>query len=51
MFAQVNMLPVQALSLSLLGYMATLVWSLVGGVFFLMHRKDIPTATQIETAE
>ena len=51
MFAQVHMPEVQALALSLIGYLATLVWSLVGGIFFLTHRKEIPPATQLDTAE
>ena len=49
MFSQVGMPEVQALALSLLGYLASLVLSLVGGVFFLTHRKDLPPATQLET--
>jgi len=51
MFAQVGIPEAQAVALSLLGYLATLVWSLIGGVFFLTHRKEIPPATQLETAE
>ena len=51
MFAQVHMPEVQALALSLIGYLASLIWSLVGGGFFLTHRKDIPAASQLETAE
>ena len=51
MFAQVDMPEVQALALSLLGYLAALVWSLVGGMFFLTHRKDIPPTTQLETVD
>jgi hypothetical protein len=41
MFAQVNMPAVQALTLSLLGYIVGLVWSIVGGGFFLTHRKEV----------
>ena len=51
MFAQVHMPEVQALALSLIGYLASLIWSLVGGGFFLTHRKDITAASQLETAE
>ena len=51
MFAQVHMPEVQALALSLIGYLASLVWSLVGGIFFLTHRKEIPPATQFDIAE
>lgn len=41
MFDQVGMPAVQALTLSLLGYIVTLFWSIVGGAFFLTHRKEV----------
>jgi len=31
-----------ALVMSLLGYLAALFWSIVGGGFFLTHRKELP---------
>ncbi|MEI6083336.1 MAG: lysylphosphatidylglycerol synthase transmembrane domain-containing protein [Verrucomicrobiota bacterium] len=50
MFGQVGMPAVQALTLSLLGYIVQLVWSIVGGFFFLTHRKEV-TALEQENAE
>jgi glycosyltransferase 2 family protein len=44
MFRQVGVAEPTALVMSLLGYLATLFWSIVGGVFFLTHRKEIPPA-------
>jgi len=49
MFKQVEMPAVQALTLSLLGYIVQLVWSIVGGFFFLTHRKEV-TALEHENA-
>lgn len=45
MFAQVGVPAVQALALSLLGYIVSLLWSIVGGGFFLTHRKEV---TEVE---
>jgi uncharacterized protein (TIRG00374 family) len=39
----------EALALSLLGYVATLMWSLVGGVFFLTHRRELPAAENVKS--
>ncbi|MCG3148567.1 MAG: hypothetical protein PCFJNLEI_02011 [Verrucomicrobiae bacterium] len=50
MFQQVGMPAVQALTLSLLGYIVSLVWSIVGGGFFLTHRKEV-SAIEHENAE
>lgn len=47
LLGQVGVLTKQAVALSLLGYAAMLVWSLVGGVFFLTHRKDLPPRQEI----
>lgn len=44
MFGEVGVAASLAIALSLLGYLATLFWSLVGAGFYLTHRKDIPTA-------
>jgi uncharacterized protein (TIRG00374 family) len=37
-----------ALALSLLGYLVQLTWSIVGGGFFLTHRKELPTMKSME---
>lgn len=37
----------EALALSLLGFVASLIWSVVGGGFFLAHRKDMPQAAEM----
>jgi hypothetical protein len=37
--------------MSLLGYLANLFWSIVGGGFFLTHRKEIPSAETIAHEE
>jgi uncharacterized protein (TIRG00374 family) len=42
MFRQVGVAEPTALVMSLLGYLAALFWSIVGGAFFLTHRKEIP---------
>jgi glycosyltransferase 2 family protein len=42
MFGEVGVPQAQAVALSLLGYIATLFWSLVGAVFYLTHRKELP---------
>jgi uncharacterized protein (TIRG00374 family) len=44
MFGEVGVAASAAVALSLLGYLATLFWSLVGAIFYLTHRKEIPTA-------
>jgi len=51
MFRQVGVAEPVALVMSLLGYLAALIWSIVGGVFFLTHRKEIPAAVVIEAEE
>jgi len=47
MFGEVGVTASQAIALSLLGYIVTLFWSMVGAIFYLMHRKEIPTANAI----
>lgn len=47
MFSQVGVTASLAVALSLLGYLATLFWSLVGAVFYLTHRKELPPAEAI----
>ena len=49
MFSRVGVLGAAALAMSLLGYLATLFWSVVGAGFYLTHRKELPSAAQIET--
>jgi uncharacterized protein (TIRG00374 family) len=51
MFKEVGVAEPVALVMSLLGYLAALFWSIVGGAFFLTHRKEIPTAEILATEE
>jgi uncharacterized protein (TIRG00374 family) len=51
MFREVGVPEATALVMSLLGYLAVLFWSIVGGVFFLTHRKEIPSAKVMATEE
>lgn len=51
MFNEVNVPEPVALVMSLLGYLATLFWSIVGGAFFLTHRKELPPAEQMAKGE
>ena len=51
MFDEVGVASSQALALSLLGYLAVLVWSVVGSVFYLTHRKELPPTEQMVSAE
>ncbi len=50
MFSEVGMAASLAVALSLLGYLANLVWSLVGAIFYLTHRKEV-TAIEHEADE
>jgi glycosyltransferase 2 family protein len=47
MFHEVGVVEPVALVMSLLGYLAALFWSIVGGVFFLTHRKELPPTEEI----
>lgn len=47
MFHEVGVPEAVALVMSLLGYLATLFWSIVGGAFFLTHRKELPPTEQM----
>ena len=49
MFSRAGVAGAAALAMSLLGYLATLFWSVVGAGFYLTHRKELPSAAQIET--
>ena len=51
MFDRVGVPGAAALALSLLGYLAVLIWSVVGAGFYLTHRKDIPSADAIAQEE
>jgi uncharacterized protein (TIRG00374 family) len=51
MFAEVGVAEPAALVMSLLGYLAALFWSIVGGGFFLTHRKELPQAEQMSKEE
>ncbi|NIL95673.1 MAG: hypothetical protein GTO53_00545, partial [Planctomycetales bacterium] len=47
MFGQVGVAQSVAVAMSLFGYFAILFWSLVGSIFFLTHRKELPPARDI----
>jgi uncharacterized protein (TIRG00374 family) len=47
MFQEVGVNEPVALVMSLLGYLAALFWSIVGGAFFLTHRKELPPPEEI----
>jgi len=47
MFSRVGVPGAAALAMSLLGYLATLFWSVVGAGFYLTHRKELPSSEQI----
>jgi glycosyltransferase 2 family protein len=51
MFHEVGVAEPVALVMSLLGYLASLFWSIVGGVFFLTHRKELPPTDQMGQLE
>jgi uncharacterized protein (TIRG00374 family) len=51
MFGKVGLARPEAVTLSLVGYLAQLVWSLVGGVFYLTHRRELPPAEVIAQAD
>lgn len=44
MFGEVGVTQASGVAMSLLGYLAGLVWSIVGAGFYLTHRKEVPTA-------
>jgi hypothetical protein len=41
MFGAVGVAGATAVALSLLGYLASLFWSLIGAIFYLTHRKEV----------
>ena len=51
MFQEVGVAGSMALALSLLGYLAVLFWSLIGAIFYLTHRKEIPSAKDMDKEE
>jgi uncharacterized protein (TIRG00374 family) len=51
MFGEVGVSQSAAVALSLLGYLASLVWSMVGSIFYLTHRKELPPAEVMATAQ
>jgi glycosyltransferase 2 family protein len=51
MFSSVGVPAAQALAMSLLGYLVVLFWSIVGAGFYLVHRKEIPSADTIAREE
>lgn len=51
MFGEVGVTKASALALSLLGYLVGLTWSIIGGAFFLTHRKELPPASEMENED
>jgi uncharacterized protein (TIRG00374 family) len=51
MFHEVGVAGPVALVMSLLGYLATLFWSIVGGGFFLTHRKELPPTKEMTSSD
>ena len=51
MFGEVSVTTSAAVAMSLIGYLASLIWSLVGSFFYLTHRKELPPAEVIATEE
>jgi hypothetical protein len=47
MFREVGVEGPVALVMSLLGYLACLIWSILGAFFYLTHRKELPPAEQM----
>lgn len=47
MFGEVGVLASQAVALSLLGYLASLFWSLVGAGCYLSHRRELPSTKEM----
>lgn len=50
MFGEVGVAASSAVAMSLIGFMAALFWSLVGSIFYLTHRKELPPAEVMEKA-
>jgi uncharacterized protein (TIRG00374 family) len=51
MFHEVGVAGSVALVMSLVGYLCSLFWSIVGGGFFLTHRKELPPTNQMVSGE
>jgi uncharacterized protein (TIRG00374 family) len=51
MFGEVGVAASLAVAMSLIGYFVALFWSVVGAVFYMTHRKEIPPAAAIATEE
>lgn len=51
MFRQVGVAEPVALVMSFVGYLAVLFWSIVGSVFYLTHRKELPPTEQMAKDE
>jgi uncharacterized protein (TIRG00374 family) len=51
MFDRIGVPGAAALAMSLLGYLAVLIWSVVGAGFYLTHRKDIPSTETMAQEE
>jgi uncharacterized protein (TIRG00374 family) len=50
MFKEVGVDGAVALVMSLLGYLASLIWSIIGAFFYLTHRKELPPAERIRAS-
>jgi uncharacterized protein (TIRG00374 family) len=48
MLGEAGVAKASALALSLLGYLVSLIWSVIGGAFFLTHRKELPPVEAME---
>ncbi len=51
MFSRVGVSEPGALAMSLLGYFANLVWNLLGVVFYITHRKELPPVEEMQTTK
>ena len=50
MFGEVGVAVSAAVALSLLGYLASFFWSLIGAIFYLTHRKEVSAIEHEENA-
>ena len=51
MFNEVAVPASEAVAMSLLGYFVVVFWSIVGGGFYLTHRKELPPAVELAKAQ
>lgn len=48
MFGEVGVAQASGVAMSLIGYLANLVWSVIGSGFYLTHRKELPPAAVMQ---